>query len=45
MKDEKCGLSIKNFVKLKCKIHTFIRVENYKAMKAKGINKMLLKMN
>ena len=37
MKNETCGISIKSFVELKPKMHTFATEENHKFKKAKGI--------
>lgn len=37
MKNETCGVSIKSFVELKPKMHTFATEENHKFKKAKGI--------
>ena len=39
MKDETHGLSIKDFVGLKCKIYTFITEDNRESEKAKSVNK------
>ena len=45
MKDERCGVPIKVFVRLKRKMYTFIIEGNHKSKKQKLLIKIMLMMN